>query len=892
MVLLASLSICFDVEAQNVPRALPIDEPTPPRAQPVEDTPAVPARPAVPAPATPVGPDETLYEYATLCFAQKDYAIAIKPLSDYVRLYPNGRHAAEAWFRLGECNHEIGDQSQAAQAYQQVLKLYPKSDSAAGAAYRLGAYAYNARDYVKAGDYFSTCSQVTKNEAVKLPALYNSAISYEQGGANEKAIDAYKSVAAIKTANKYRESALLKIANAALEKDQKDEALTAFLDLIDITKDQEILGDALLRSGLILNEQGKAEEATANFKRALNIRAVPEQQRGMALFGIIQSSYLKKDYEAVISTYTSNATTLPPGDVHAKMLLLVGNAQKHQQRYRQAIDTFELLEKNYADAPEAIDAGYQKLLSYYQLGDTEIAEHTLQFEARYRPANSGHEYLTMSRLIRADWWFGKGDYGKAAEAFSALNMAQVPEKVLASVLYKKGFTETEAGKNTKAVSSLGSFLSKFPEDANVPAALTQRGIANKNLRNFDKALEDLAVVINKHAGHPALELALYQSGFIKGETRDYKGMIADYEKLLEKFPKTAAASEVYFAIGRGYFNLNNKEAFSKALPPLRKSIELDRESYLDKASQLLISCQWLREDVDGMAKEVDSYLEARKGARVNPQGLIFLGVNYYQRNNFEASNRYFTLAITPENAETTEAPVWNYLGMARNETGHYEAAVQAFDYYLDKTPEGEGRVRGLYGKARALLGIGKFEEAQKCTGDALSLIKTGKLKGQLQILDGDIYAARGDALAKGGDLKKSKDQWGKALAQYLVVSQFFVDPEITPESAWKAADMFERTDDEKQAVAMRKQLKTKYPDFSLKAPPAAREMELLKPAPSPEAVAVEGEVEKEEDEGEGKKMDGEVPAANVDAIPKAEPVMDDEGDEPVPASTGDGDRDV
>ncbi|TLD72085.1 tetratricopeptide repeat protein [Phragmitibacter flavus] len=842
------------VAQNNVPRAVPVDE-APPRALPVTDG-SMPApapsraqavedpRPAAPPVSNrPSGPDEDLYEYATLCFTQGDHNIAIKPLSDYVRLYPQGRHAAEAWFRLGECHHETGDRAQAKRAYNQVLTSHSKSESAGSAAYRLGAYAYADKNFLEAAAQFSTCARLTTNPAIKLPALYNSAIAYEQGGDAKRATAAYEQVAAVKPPNKYRETALGKMATAYLDQGRNQEALTAFNDLIDITKDEEILGDALLRSGLILNELGKTDEAVKNFKRVLSNTTVPREQRGMALFGIIQSAYLKKDYQTVISTYTSNATTLPPGDIHAKMLLLVGNAQKQLQSYRQAIETYLLLEKNHPDSPEAIDAGYQKLLSFYQLGNENIPEFALAFEELYRTSHPDHEYLTMSRIIRADWWFGKGDYLKASEAFTGINITQVPEKVLPSILYKKGFTEVEAGKNNEAITTLTNFLEKYPQDANVPAALAQRGIAQKNVRAFDKALTDFTLIIKNHGGHPALEMALYQSGFIKSETRDVAGMIADYELLLQKFPKTAAAAEASFNIGKGYFSLNDKESFGKALDPLRKSIELNREGYLDKSSQLLINCQWLREDVDGMAKEVDTYLDARKGARINPQGLTFLGVNYFNRGNYEASNRYLSLASTPDQPEATEAPVWNYLGMARIETGHYTGAIIAFDHYLSKTPTGQGHVLGLYGKAKGQLGAALFDEAQKSINDALTLIKTGKLKGQLQILDGDVFSARGDTFAGKGSMDAAKQQWAKALAQYVVVSQFFVDPEITPEAAWKAAEMFEKTDDVKQATAMRSLVKSKYPAFTPKVPAPAKAMppppvQEEPPAPDPPAAEI------------------------------------------------------
>lgn len=847
-VLLCMLGTCALGHAQGVPpRALPVEEP-PPRAQPVEE-PTRPPAPAFRIPSTaptaaeasplraePTGPDEDLYAYATLCYTQKEYQIAISPLSDYLRLYPQGRHAAEAWFRLGECHHHTGNAAEALKTYKELIRRFARSDSAASAAYRLGEYAYRERDFAAAAAFFTACSRGTSIPNVKLHALFNSALAYDQAGARKSALLAYKQIAEIPPPNTYRETALIKVATAYLEEGKKQEALTAFNDLIVSTKDNLILADALLRAGLILNEMGKTDPARKNFARVLDIPAAPKEQRGMALFGLIQAAYLQKDYDAVLRTYSAHATTLPPPDIHAKLLLLVGKAQKEKGNHRQAIETFLMLEKNHPEAPEALDAGYQKLLSFYHLNDPDVPQFAFNFEERYGASHPHHEYLNMARLIRADWWFGKHDYAKAVAAFGNIDIDKVPDKVRGSVLYKKGFAEAETGKSNEAIQTLSRFINEHPDDANLPYALAQRGIAFKNVRSFDKALADFASLIKNHAAHPTLEMALYQSGFIKGETRDLSGMVSDFEALLDKFPNSAAAAEVSFRIGKGYFDMNQPESFAKALEPLRKAIQLDRKAYLDKASQLLVACQWLREDVDGMAKEVDTYLSAREGARVNAQGLVFLGVNYYNRGNYETSARYLGLASTPDQPEATEAPVWNFLGMARCEIGKYASAAIAFDNYLAKTPTGEGRARALWGKGRAKLGLGEFDEAQQCTTEGLGMIKEGKLKGQLQILDGDISNARGDALASQNKHREATAQWNQAIGQYVVVSQIFVDPEITPESALKAADTMEKVGESAKASAYREQVRSKYPRFKLKPAIPLVDEPMVKAPPKAEPV--------------------------------------------------------
>ncbi|MFZ4767616.1 MAG: tetratricopeptide repeat protein, partial [Roseimicrobium sp.] len=615
---LVAFGMAASASAQTLPRAVPVAEPVgdlprPVRAVPVEPTPAK-AQP-VADPNRASGPDEDLYDYAMLCWSQNDYSIALKPFADYVRTYPQGRHAAEAWFRLGECHRMTNAPDDAKRAYNELITRYPRSESAASAAYRLGSMAYSAKEFVRGITYFEIAERGSTSADVKIAATFNKGLCYKYAGQSEKALTAFKVVSKSSNEAMVREIEVAQQESAALamELGRKEEALAAFTQIIATAKDRKVLGEALLRFGLLLNELGRADEAMKSFRRALEIRELPSSQRGIAIFGLIQGYFVKGDYDAVIQTYTANAGVLPPEDVRAKALLIVGTAYKNKQLYRQAVEVFLLLEKQHPDASEAIDAGYQKLLCFLQLGDKDLPLFAERFEQRYHDKFPDHDYLHMSRLVRADWWFtkagaqpepqaAKDGYTKATEAFSEVDLKRVPEKVRASVIYKKGFAESEAAKANEAISTLTLFLTDYPGDANVPVALAQRGVSYKATRAFDKALADFASIIKAHGSHPAAEMALYQSGLIKLELRDTQGLITDMEQLVAKFPASAAAAEAWYRIGRGYIELQQKPLYAKAIEPLHKAIALDPKTWLDKASQLLISCQYLREDVDGLAK--------------------------------------------------------------------------------------------------------------------------------------------------------------------------------------------------------------------------------------------------------------------------------------------------
>ena len=805
----------------QAPRAIPIQE-APPRAVPVDSGAPAPVRaqPVVD-PNRPTGPDEDLYDYATLAYAQQDFKIALKPFSDYVKLYPTGRHAAEAWFRLAECYHKTSQRPEAIRTYNEVIVRHPKSEAASSAAYRLGMYAYEAREFPKAVSWFDITERLSTTPDIRTAASFNKALSFKYSGQAAKALSSFKIVAASTSPAMQKEVEISQqeIATLAVEAGRKEEALAAFKQILASSKDEKVIGDALLRSGFLLNELGKPDEGLKNFERVLAMKSLPADKRALAGYGLIQGNFVKGKYDEVISSYTGNSSLVLSDELRPKQLLIVGSAYQKKQMYRQAIDVFLVLEKDHPDTAEAFEGGYQKLVCFFQLNDKDLPLFTERFEERYAPKYAGHEYLQMARLIRADWWFGKADYPKAAEAFVGVDLKKVPDKVRASVIYKKGFAEAESGKSNDAINSLGLFINDYPNDPNFPIALAQRGVSYKAVGSLDKALADFAVIVKDHSSNPAAEMAYYQSALIKTQTRDVKGMIQDLESLLEKFPNTAAAAEAWYRIGRGYYDLKQKELFEKALEPLRKAIAGNRDEYLDKASQILIAVQAAREDLDGLAKEVDAYREARKDAAISPTVLLTLGARYFERGNFRSAARYLTLASTPDTPKSTDANVWNYLGKAELKNGNFEPSIKALDFYLEQTPEGGGWAEGLYHKSQALLGLGRFDDATNFVTEALNKVKIGRLNGQLQILQGDICDAHGDAYAAGGEAAKAQVEWKKAAGSYVVVSQIFADPEITPEAAHKAADVLDKIGEKEKAEALRKQLKQKYPDFQPKAKP-------------------------------------------------------------------------
>ncbi len=803
---------------QTPPRALPVeDDPPVPKAIPVGPSPrAQPVPEGLPLPGTPQrtkGPDDDMFDFATLAFERQEWAMAVQGYGKYLQNFPAGRQVPDALFRIGESYMKQNQLKQAAEYYEQVVTRYPASEGAPSAAYRLGAMRFNESKFVEAARHFDFCEGHTKNAQVRLASAYNKSRAYEMARDKTNQIAALNTVIAVRTDNPYRETALLTLGSLYLAQDKKDEALPIFEDLVNSSKDRTIVAEAAIRAAVLFAELKKPDESIMMFEKSLRMPETTEQNRSIALVGIIQALYAKGDYDGVLDYYNKNSQVLPPGSSRAKMLLLVGHAYRSRKSYARAVEVYLMLEQYHPDTAEAFEAGYWKLYSFYLLNDKDLGEFATAFIARYSQVHTGHEYLSLARLIRADFYFNKSDFTQAALSYNEVQIDKLPEKLRPGTLFNMGWAQGEAGRHQEAVGTFTRFINEFPAHEFIAKAYARRGLANRDARDLPKAKADFEHVTKEFPKSDACEMAWLHLGFIAMEQKDAKATVLAFETLLKKFPTTTASAQAWYGIGRGNFD---QKIYDKAVQALRRSIELDSKGYLEKSSQLIILCDYARQNADDLAKSIDSYLASKPGGQVSPNILKWLGLKLYSGDDFKRAARYLELGVTPQAPENTEPVVWNYLAMAQLQNRQFDASLQAIDNFLKSAPDPATNARAQLTKGRALLGKGDFDTADKVAQEALQVVKDGKLQAELLILEGDVYAAQGDKLAAEGQQPAAVTKWQDAAAKYVVPSQFYDDPEVTPDALYKAAQALLKAGEEAKSKQMMQQLQQRYPKYQPK----------------------------------------------------------------------------
>lgn len=766
-----------------------------PRARPVEPV-APPAPPAGGELST--DPEVSLIQYANYVYSQRQWELAGKQYQRYLELYPKGVEAGAAWYRVGECYFKREDTASAETAYLRVIREHRKSAYAPAAAYRLGSIYYARRDYRTAHPYFEIARTRSTKAEIQLHAAYLRARSLNEIGAKPEAVAAFQKVVDFDgvsaRANTFREAAMLSIARLSAETGNKKQALEQFEKLAAETKRDDIKGEALVKAGLIRSALGDEETAKNHLTAALELRGA-EEWKPDAQFHLVTTYYGEKDYANVTAIYRKGAFAMPE-EIRPKMLLMVGNAYRHQERYREAIDVYLILREHYPTSEEAVDAEYRKLLCFYHLRSGNLPEFVDAFVEWQTLRDPTHKHIDMAQLLKAEYLFTRGLYAPAGLAYDKIRVENIPEALRASALYKRGWAHSEGGNHPLAVRAFGDFLQNYPDDPQVSNALAKRALSFRAVEDYTSALRDLAEIIENHGDSEAAELAYQQSALIKGQQRDYKGMVESYTALLKHFPDSKAKPEALFWIGWGQYEVRN---FEESATALRQARELDRATYFTRATLRIILSEYALQKVDAVRKEIEGLPIGGGGVDVPPQVFLWLGVKMFDTGDYAAATRFLNRAVTPSDPAATQAVVWKRLGQAALYSDNPKDAIVALDRYLQSHQPPTNRARVLHDKAVAHLALGNYRKAETVVEEALGLQPQSRVYGQLCNLWGEIAIRQGE--------------WERAVQRLVKPTYAIDDEDITPTAIYKSARAHQELGQTEKAEELRARLKAKFPAY-------------------------------------------------------------------------------
>ncbi len=793
---------------QEVRRALPVNEPPTATAVPFDFDKASPKphseRPTIldetgprsaPTPldttVSAPSPDQVQLDFANGFYARKLYDLAAPEYEKYLGTYANQPQRASALFRLGECYRLLGNITAAKNAYETLISSFTIGEFVGPAAYRLGELLYAEKNYTSALAAYRKASVRLKDPAVVLAAKYYSARCLENLRSPAEARLLFEDIIAAKGDNEFRDASHLALAEIFVDSDHKEEALKQLEALQQETTKPDLKVEALVRAGLLKIELGLAEKGAVDLKKALQMPAIGRWQP-IAEIGLLRVLYETGKYQQLLDTYEKAAKNFPP-DAKPEVLLLAANSMRQLGDHKGARAIYEQITKDFSDSVYAQDAAYERLVSLYNADEPNLVQEVDSYIAQ---ENLDPEKRARAQLIKAEWLFKQKKFPEAAAVYAELQNSKLPSNLKAEAIFKLGWCLMQTGENERAIGAFSDYLSGYPLNKLVPAALAQRAIAYQRSQNFKMALKDFNEVITRFSKAPERELAFQQKALVLGQQQDNAGMADTFKQLLKDYPHSAAAAQANYWIGWAAFEQKDYKA---ALPPLEAARKLDREQFFERASLRIMLAHYYLENRDALATDIDEYMRGAPKGKVPAEVLRWLGTASLADKNFAAADKYLT-QLSQRDGET-EMDDWLNLGRAQLQEKKYAEAAKSLHSYLNAAKQPAPRAAGLLALGQAQLGLEQYDDAQKSADEACTLQTEGKLNAQGRLLSGDIAAARGE-----------NEQASKI---YRGISVIIDDPEITPKALEKAYLILKKTGDEAEAAKILNDLQTRYPEYQL-----------------------------------------------------------------------------
>ena len=266
-------------------------------------------------------------------------------------------------------------------------------------------------------------------------------------------------------------------------------------------------------------------------------------------------------------------------------------------------------------------------------------------------------------------------------------------------------------------------------------------------------------------------------------------MSAAFEKLLEEFPKSAAAAQAYFWLGWAAFEQKN---YKKSTQLLEKSRAIDPAQYGERATLRMILAFYYLDDRAAVTREAAIY----KGKNLPAEISLWLAVQLIAEGKNDKAEALL-LPLT-KNPAAVPAEAWISLAEVQVRLGKFKQARMPTDKALEAARDPASRARALIASARIYLGEKDFRSATSQIEEALLLQPEGRLNAEARLASGDVLFAQAD--------------FDGAARAYMTISVLSNDPAVAPRALQQAATAYRRANNKDEADKAAAELKQRFPD--------------------------------------------------------------------------------
>jgi tetratricopeptide (TPR) repeat protein len=728
------------------------------------------------------------------------YSQAIDVFSRYLSEYSNRPDAEAAYWYLGESYYGSGRVDDARRCYHGILSRYGKGGYASAAAFRLGVDHFNNRQYALAAPLFEKMVGAATMADHRLKGLFYAAYSYELQGRTREATEYYRKVIDDPDrTNPFLHKTQLHLGRLLARAEKLDEALPLLDKAAMSQSTSDIRGPAAVEAGTVAAKLGAKENSDKYLMLVLTTPGM-EAYRPEAQIAMMNSRYASKEYGEVIAIFRRSEEKAQ-GEQEARRLMVAAKSFMELEKNVEALELFREVEKlMLPNNIHAFEANYLRLLCFYRIEGRHVPDQVDGFLDIYRKNRPRDPKIHSALLMKAESLMDEKKPSEAAKVYNEIDATVLNPENRKGLLYKRAWCLLASEDPQGAVRSFSEFIADYPDDPRAAEALLQRAQAFKTSGEAMKALVDYDLVIARNLNPEFTAVAHMESADIAKQEGNIEDMIARYQRFLEQFPDSSKARKAKANYWLAW-GLVKKDRLKEAVPHAETARTLDSATYGKNAGALLALAHWTMQSPDELCNDVDRAIKEEYVSYLPEQLIDWAAMQAYSADRFEQSARFYSLIADEDEPRSTAKQTWRYLGKALLGAGKAKEALQPIANALDVEDSGMWKADGLLDKAKALIALGRLDEATSAVAECRALRPQGRTNAEVMIVNGDIHMKRNDP--------------ARAAMDYVAAVEQLDDNDrvLKPVAIHKVALALEKKADPSGAQEYRIMLRSKYPEW-------------------------------------------------------------------------------
>lgn len=502
------------------------------------------------------GLDKWHNQIGLLRFLKDDYEGVITYLTGKVDQFENPADKAEANFRIGASQFQIGSYNKAEEALSASIAADSKWSLADEAILLLGRTQYELQDYQKA---LTTLERV-KSDFPESKLLDE--VAYRVGEVffdQKDYVKAREQYASIASENSdFLPYAIYGIAWADVKEEKFAEAAKGFTRLLDEFSDHTLANDALIGRGLSYRQAGEHKRAVDDLDAFLKTDPSDAQkesamyEKGLAQVGM-------KDFDAAVDTFVAFKKAIPNSKLNDRVNYELGWAYKSLKKQNEAIEAFDEIATNYSGSSFAAEAHFHVAQDYYNNDKFKKAIEGFEFCRTNTQSDSLREKSIFS-IARS--YFQLKEYEEAKKWFDQ-QVEDFPNGELAADAYSMiGHSLHKSDNHVLAVKAYKVAIDEIPKSATATPGIELisrlHGAQSANrAKDYQSALEFAQPIVDENPDWEFAAEAWYEIGAAQNGLGDDKKAIAAWQNVVNEFNQTGARAR--FMIGEILFGQNKHD---------------------------------------------------------------------------------------------------------------------------------------------------------------------------------------------------------------------------------------------------------------------------------------------------------------------------------------------